>query len=225
MDHGVTKNKAIVRNGTFQRKGRRAKGLQFPVNRTKRRQGQTVVGDHVGAGGPVVPGIAHGNGRGDFGRRNQDVIRPPLYLSRCGVPNAVLPGHFETAQIQTLRRAEDAPAVTNPGYAVKAFYMWKQGMDRLRLLWKKKNAILGELVQQREEIKAASDDLRQPMSRMTTIIMNLSEKESTLEEREQLNALHAQMLQLITRVSDMQTVLENPEERVIERPMVGTAAI
>ena len=92
-------------------------------------------------------------------------------------------------------------------------YMWKQGMDRIRLLWKKKKAILGELVQQREEIKSASDDLRQPMSRMTTIIMNLSEKESTLEEREQLNALHAQMLQLITRVSDMQTILENPEER------------
>jgi AraC-like DNA-binding protein/DNA-binding NarL/FixJ family response regulator/streptogramin lyase len=93
------------------------------------------------------------------------------------------------------------------------FYMWKRGMDRIRLLWKKKKAILGELVQQREEIKSASDDLRQPMSRMTTIIMNLSEKESTLEEREQLNALHAQMLQLITRISDMQTVLENPEEK------------
>ena len=43
------------------------------------------------------------------------------------------------------------------------------------------------------------------MSRMTTIIMNLSEKESTLEEREQLNTLHSQMLQIITRVSDMQT--------------------
>ena len=92
-------------------------------------------------------------------------------------------------------------------------YMWKQGIDRIRLLWQKKKAIITELTQQREEIKAASDDLRQPMSRMTTIIMNLSEKESTLEEREQLNALHAQMLEVITRVSDMQTVLENPAER------------
>ena len=92
-------------------------------------------------------------------------------------------------------------------------YMWKRGMDRIRLLWRKKKAIIGELIQQREEIKSASDDLRQPMSRMTTIIMNLSERESTLEEREQLNALHSQMLQVITRVSDMQTVLENPEER------------
>ncbi len=94
-----------------------------------------------------------------------------------------------------------------------AIYMWKQGIDHLRRLWKRKKAILGELVRQREEIKAASDELRQPMSRMTSIIMNLAEKDSSLEEREQLNALHSQMLQLITRVSDMQTALEHPEER------------
>ena len=66
---------------------------------------------------------------------------------------------------------------------------------------------------QREEIKAASDDLRQPMARMTSIISNLSEQEKSLEEREQLNALHSQMLQIITRVSDMQMNLENPEEK------------
>jgi AraC-like DNA-binding protein/DNA-binding NarL/FixJ family response regulator len=48
---------------------------------------------------------------------------------------------------------------------------------------------------------------------MTSIIGNLSEKEKTLEEREQLNALHSQMLQIITRVSDMQTNLEHPEEK------------
>ena len=92
-------------------------------------------------------------------------------------------------------------------------YLWKQGMDEIRALWKKKNAILGELARQKEEIKAASDELRQPMSRMTTIIMNLSERETTLEEREQLNTLHSQMLQVITRVSDMQMALENPEEK------------
>jgi AraC-like DNA-binding protein/DNA-binding NarL/FixJ family response regulator len=92
-------------------------------------------------------------------------------------------------------------------------YLWKQGMDQARNLWKKKNAIIGELARQKEEIKAASDELRQPMSRMTSIIMNLSEKETTLEEREQLNALHSQMLQVITRVSDMQMALENPEDK------------
>ena len=95
---------------------------------------------------------------------------------------------------------------------VVAIYFWKQGLDQIRAIMRKKNAILAQLIQQREEIKAASDDLRQPMSRMTTIIMNLSEKQGTLEEREQLNTLHSQMLQIITRVSDMQTVLENPEE-------------
>ena len=92
-------------------------------------------------------------------------------------------------------------------------YIWKQGIDQVRSLWKKKHAVIGELVRQREEIKAASDELRQPMSRMTSIIMTLSEREATLEEREQLNALHSQMLQVITRVSDMQTALENPEEK------------
>ena len=96
---------------------------------------------------------------------------------------------------------------------IVSIYLWKQGINELRALWKKKNAVLGELARQKEEIKAASDELRQPMSRMTTIIMNLSEKESTLEEREQLNTLHSQMLQIITRVSDMQMALENPEEK------------
>ena len=51
------------------------------------------------------------------------------------------------------------------------------------------------------------------MARMTSIIGNLSEQKKTLEEREQLNALHSQMLQIITRVSDMQTNLEHPEEK------------
>ena len=96
-------------------------------------------------------------------------------------------------------------------FIIIVIYIWRQGMQEVRALWNKKKAVIGELVRQREEIKAASDELRQPMSRMTTIIMNLSEKEGSLEEREQLNALHSQMLQVITRVSDMQTALENPE--------------
>lgn len=91
-------------------------------------------------------------------------------------------------------------------------YIWKQGIDHVRSLWKRKKAILGELMRQREEIKSASDELRQPMSRMTTIIMDLAMKDSSLEEREQLNSLHSQMLTLITRLSDMQTALEHPEQ-------------
>ena len=95
---------------------------------------------------------------------------------------------------------------------IVAVYIWKQGLDHLKSLWKRKKAILGELAKQREEIKMASDDLKQPMSRMTTIIMDLAMKESSLEEREKLNSLHSQMLTLITRLSDMQTALEHPEQ-------------
>ena len=92
-------------------------------------------------------------------------------------------------------------------------YFWRIGMKQISVIRARKRAVIRELALQREEIKAASDDLRQPMARMTSIIVNLSEKEKSLEEKEQLNALHSQMLQIITRVSDMQTHLENPEER------------
>lgn len=92
-------------------------------------------------------------------------------------------------------------------------YIWKIGIAQMREIKRKKEAVIEELKLQREEIKATSDDLRQPMARMTSIIGNLAEKESSLEEREQLSALHSQMLQVITRVSDMQSSLEHPEER------------
>ena len=90
---------------------------------------------------------------------------------------------------------------------------WRIGLKQLKVIKARKKAVIDQLALQREEIKAASDDLRQPMARMTSIISNLSEKEKSLEEREQLNALHSQMLQIITRVSDMQMNLENPEEK------------
>jgi len=96
---------------------------------------------------------------------------------------------------------------------IVGLYFWKIGIDQIKGHLKKKQALLQELAIQREEIKSASDDLRQPMARMTSIIMNLAEKDSSLEEREQLNTLHSQMLQIITRVSDMQSSLEHPEER------------
>lgn len=93
-----------------------------------------------------------------------------------------------------------------------ALYFWKKGFDQLRSIWSKKKAVIAELIRQREEIKLASDDLRQPMARMTSIIMSMAERETTLEEREKLNNLHSQMLQIITQVSDMQAALEHPEE-------------
>lgn len=90
-------------------------------------------------------------------------------------------------------------------------YIWRIGIRQVKEIKARKNAVIDQLKVQREEIKAASDDLRQPMIRMTSIISNLAETGKTLEEREQLNALHSQMLQVITRVSDMQSALENPE--------------
>ncbi|MBO4463214.1 MAG: helix-turn-helix domain-containing protein [Prevotella sp.] len=96
---------------------------------------------------------------------------------------------------------------------ITIIYLWKKGIDQIRELWRRKNAVIAELVQQREDIKAASDELRQPMSRMTSIIMNLAEKEGSTDDRDQLNALHSQMLTIITRVSDMQASLEHPEEK------------
>ena len=96
--------------------------------------------------------------------------------------------------------------------AIVTLYLWKIGIDQIKSHLRKKQALLSELAIQREEIKTASDDLRQPMARMTSIIMNLAERYNSLEEREQLNTLHSQMLQIITRVSDMQSALEHPEE-------------
>jgi AraC-like DNA-binding protein/DNA-binding response OmpR family regulator len=51
------------------------------------------------------------------------------------------------------------------------------------------------------------------MARMTTIIGSLAEKEQSMEGREQLNSLHFQLLQVITRISEMQSTLENPEKK------------
>lgn len=103
--------------------------------------------------------------------------------------------------------------LTYVAFAIIVLYLWKKGFDQIRMHWRKKKAIITDLVRQREEIKNASDDLRQPMARMTSIIMNLAERDTTLEEREQLNNLHSQMLQIITQVSDMQAALEHPEEK------------
>jgi hypothetical protein len=75
-----------------------------------------------------------------------------------------------------------------------ALYIWRIGIRQFKEMKARKNAVIDQLRVQREEIKAASDELRQPMIRMTSIISNLSETEKSLEEREQLNALHSQML-------------------------------
>ena len=99
--------------------------------------------------------------------------------------------------------------------AILMLALWRFGIKKLQYIWKRKKTVIEELQRQRDEIKIASDDLRQPMARMTTIIGSLSEREHSLEGREQLNSLHFQMLQIITRISEMQTTLENPEKRAV----------
>ena len=91
--------------------------------------------------------------------------------------------------------------------------IWRYGINKYKKAWKKRNTVIEELKRQREEIKLASDELRQPMARMTTIIGDMSMKAQSLEGREQLNSLHFQLLQVITRISEMQSTLENPEKK------------
>lgn len=97
--------------------------------------------------------------------------------------------------------------------AIALFYLWKICKDHFFYLYNKKKTVVGELQRQREEIKAASDELKQPMSRMASIMGNIAETADNVETQEQVNALHAQMLHLITRISEMQSYIENPEEK------------
>ena len=97
--------------------------------------------------------------------------------------------------------------------AIIALLVWRYGYKKVKNFLTRKRTVVEELKRQREEIKTTSDELRQPMARMTTIIGNLAERERDLEGREQLNSLHFQMLQIITRISEMQTILENPEAK------------
>ena len=97
--------------------------------------------------------------------------------------------------------------------AIIILAIWRYGIKKIRKIWRSKRTVIDELKRQREEIKNTSEDLRQPMARMTTIIGSLAEKEQTMEGREQLNSLHFQLLQVITRISEMQSTLENPEKK------------
>jgi len=97
--------------------------------------------------------------------------------------------------------------------AILVLAVWRYGFAKIKKMWKGKRTVIEELKRQREEIKNTSEDLRQPMARMTTIIGNLAMKEESMEGREQLNSLHFQLLQIITRISEMQSTLENPERK------------
>jgi len=95
--------------------------------------------------------------------------------------------------------------------------IWREAVRRMRRLNVQKRAVIKDLQRQRDEIKEAGDDLRQPMARMTQIITTLAEKEQSVEDREQLNALHSQMLQIITRLSEMEMSIDDPENAAKSR--------
>lgn len=96
-------------------------------------------------------------------------------------------------------------------------YIWRYGYKRLKASWKRRQIALDELENQKEEIKRASDDLRNPMARMTSIISAMAEKTTSIDMKEKLNSLHSQMLQIITRLTEMQIMLNDPQARAIER--------
>ena len=97
--------------------------------------------------------------------------------------------------------------------AIVVLLIWRYGYKKLKKMWAGKRTVIDELKRQREEIKNTSDDLRQPMARMTSIIGNLAMTANNAESQEQLNSLHFQLLQVITRISEMQSTLENPEKK------------
>lgn len=93
------------------------------------------------------------------------------------------------------------------------FFLWRFGMKKVSDMWKRQKSIITELQKQRDETKQAGDDLRHPMARMTGIIGKLAELNTSIEHRELVNSLHFELLQLITRISEMQITLEDPLQK------------
>lgn len=93
------------------------------------------------------------------------------------------------------------------------FFCWRYGMKKVNDMWKRQKSIVSELQRQRDETKQAGDDLRHPMARMTGIIGKLAELNASVEQRELINSLHFELLQLITRISEMQITLEDPLQK------------
>ena len=96
-------------------------------------------------------------------------------------------------------------------------YIWKIGLKKLTDVWFQKKNVIKTLRKQTEEIKYTSDELHQPIARMTSIISRLQTKATSLEGKEDLNALYYQLMQIITRVTQMRTILENAEQNALEK--------
>lgn len=96
-------------------------------------------------------------------------------------------------------------------------YIWKIGLKKIVEIWFQKKNIVTALKKQSEDLKQTSDDLRQPMARMTAIVTNMQDNANTVEDKENLNSLRYQMMQIITRIANMRTMLDNAEEKAIAK--------
>jgi ligand-binding sensor domain-containing protein/AraC-like DNA-binding protein/DNA-binding response OmpR family regulator len=102
-------------------------------------------------------------------------------------------------------------------FIIVIIYVWKIGLKKIVNVWFKKKDIVATLKKQSDEIKKTSADLRQPMARMTSIITDMRNKVTTMEDKEDLNSLHFQMMQIIMRITQMRTMLENAEEKALAK--------
>src|SRR5574344_7922 len=93
----------------------------------------------------------------------------------------------------------------------------RYSFKRISYIWSRKKEIITTLELQKKEVKDTSNELRQPMARISSIITNLSKLEISVEGREQLSALHFQMMPLITHITKMQTMLEEAERKANEK--------
>ncbi len=97
-----------------------------------------------------------------------------------------------------------------------AFYFWKIGFKKIMGVWSEKRNIVYILRRQSKEMKKASEELRQPIARMVSLITDLKNREVSFETKEDLNTLQYQIMQISTRLTDMRFQLENAEQNAIE---------
>lgn len=91
-------------------------------------------------------------------------------------------------------------------------WLWVKGFRSMAYMWSKRKLVVRELTTQRDEIKRASDDLRGNMANMANIIGDIAAKAEDSESQEKVSSLHFQLLQIFTRLSEMQQVIEHPEK-------------
>lgn len=96
-------------------------------------------------------------------------------------------------------------------------WLWVKGFRSMAYMWSKRKLIVRELSVQRDEIRQASDDLKGNMANMANIIGDIAAKADDAESQEKVSSLHFQLLQIFTRLSEMQQVIEHPEKHAAQK--------